>query len=74
MNFYDCAILLVKIVIFDPSNYPYRYGRMHKSGGSRGGPSAQVEVISPSMSVGEGELTFKMGIRGGGMATEVRKV
>jgi len=47
---------------------------MRKSGGSRGGPSAQVEVSSPPMSVGEGELTSRLGIRGRGMAAEVRKV
>ena len=47
---------------------------MRKSGGSRDGPSAQVEVSSPPMSVGEGDLNSRWGTRGGGMATQVRKV
>jgi len=47
---------------------------MRKSGGSRGGPSAQVEVSSPSTSNREGELTSRWGIRGRGMAAELHKV
>ena len=47
---------------------------MCKSGGSKDGPSAQVEVSSPSMSVVDGELTSRWGIRGECVAAEVHKV
>ena len=47
---------------------------MCKPRGSQGGLGAQVEVNSSSVFIGDGELTSSWGVRGGGMATEVRKV
>ena len=47
---------------------------MHTAGGSRGGPSAQVDAITPSTFNRDWVIALRWGVRGGGMAPGVCKI